>query len=167
MDQHKVDEMVFGLKFQLRKSEVIESIMEENSSWLDLIKLTEDTVQIKDDPFSVLTVKDVVKCRNNNIFRIFVTMSPRLFAYLGSRKISVGYSKCKLYELPNHRRCYNCQRLGHLAKDCKNTIACSRCSLDHASHECSSNFLKCANCVINGEHNVNHASFSNSCPYNT
>ena len=155
-----------GLTFEMSKPEVIESIMEENSSWLDFIKLSEDTIQIKDDPFCVITVKDVVKCHNNDIFRVFITMSQRLFAYLGSRKISVGFSKCKLYELPNHRRCFNCQRPGHLAKDCKHTIACSRCSLEHASHECSSSFLKCANCVINGEHNVNHASFSKCCPYN-
>ena len=32
-----------GLTFEMSKSEVIDSIIEENSSWLDFIKLTEDT----------------------------------------------------------------------------------------------------------------------------
>ena len=155
-----------GLTFKMSKSEVAASIIEENSSWLNFIKLSEETIQIEDDPLCVLTVRDVVKCRNNDIFRVYLTMSQSLFARLGSRKISVGFSKCKLYEIPNHRRCYKCQRPGHLAKDCKNTIACSRCSLDHASNECSSNIVKCVNCTINGKSNSNHASYSSSCPYN-
>ena len=81
-----------GLTFKMSKSEVVASIIEENSSWLNFIKLSEETVQIENDPLCVLTVRDVVKCRNNDIFRVYLTMSQSLFARLGSRKISVGFS---------------------------------------------------------------------------
>ena len=154
-----------GLTFEMSKSEVVQSIIDENH-WLNLEKSSEDNIMIKDDPFSIITVQDVKKCRNNEIFRVTVTLSKQLIASLGNRKISVGFSKCKLYEIPNHRRCYHCQRPGHLAKDCKNDVACSRCSLNHKSNECSSTLLKCVNCTINGENNVNHASYSANCPYN-
>ena len=155
-----------GLTFEMNTSEALESIIDENR-WLNLEKKTANTIIIKDDPFSVLCVHDVVKCKNNDIFRVTVSLSRHLFASLGNRRISVGFSKCKLYEIPKHRRCYNCQRYGHLARDCKNSIACSRCSLEHSSQDCSPlSELKCVNCAINGKHDVNHASYSSSCPYN-
>ena len=121
---------------------------------------------IKDDPFSVLTLHDIIKCRNNDIFRLSLTLSNNFIATLGNRKLSVGLSKCKLYEVSSHKRCYNCQRPGHIAKDCPNETACSRCSHQHKSSECQSTIVKCVNCSLNSEKNVNHPSFSNVCPYN-
>ena len=155
-----------GLTFDLTKAEALQCIIDENRSWIHFEKTSENTLMIKDDPFSVLTVHDVVKCRNNDIFRISVTMSNNLLASLGDRKLSVGFSKCKLYKVSNHNRCYNCQRTGHFAKDCQNEIACSRCSLGHDSRECKSTTAKCVNCVLNSENNVNHPSYSTLCPHN-
>ena len=155
-----------GLTFEMSKLEVQESIVDENR-WLNLKKSSDDSIMINDDPFSILHVHDVVKCKNNDIFRVTVSLSRHFLASLGNRRIYLGFSRCKLYEIPRHRRCYICQRPGHLAKDCINSTACSRCSLEHSSRDCPPHSeLKCVNCTINGKNDVKHASYSNCCPYN-
>ncbi|XP_070395322.1 uncharacterized protein [Dermacentor albipictus] len=56
-------------------------------------------------------------------------------------------------------RCYNCQRFGHLSKNCSSPRRCKICSEDHDHSECKSVCQpKCANC--GGNHT---ASFS-GCP---
>ena len=93
-------------------------------------------------------------------------MSKRMQTLIGKRKICVGFTRCHLYDIPNHGRCYKCQRPGHFAKDCQNVEACSKCSLGHSFKECKSVSAKCVNCTINSEANADHPSFSKLCPYN-
>ena len=144
----------------------MQAIIEENSSWLDLVKVSDDTIGIKNDPYAIITICDVIKCRNNQVFRVLVTMSKQMLGILGKRKLSIGFSKCHMYDIPSHNRCYKCQRSGHFAKECPNTVACSRCSLDHTVQECQSVNVKCVNCSLHGKNDVNHASYSQLCPYN-
>ena len=155
-----------GLTFKMERCEVIQSIIKQNSSWLDLVKVSEDTVGLRNDPFAILTVNDVTLCKNKEVFRILITMSKRMQTLIGKRKICVGFTRCHLYDIPNHGRCYKCQRPGHFAKDCQNVEACSKCSLGHSFKECKSVSAKCVNCTINSEANADHPSFSKLCPYN-
>ncbi|XP_075730736.1 uncharacterized protein LOC142774230 [Rhipicephalus microplus] len=56
-------------------------------------------------------------------------------------------------------RCYNCQRLGHMAKSCRNTRQCKICSEEHHHKECKSVLQpKRANCA------GNHAASYSGCP---
>ena len=74
-----------------------------------------------------------------------------MVASVGKRKLSIGHYKCYSYEFTNHRRCYHCQQPGYYARNCTNTVACSRCSHDYSSEDCTSNQFKCVNCVLNGK----------------
>ena len=47
------------------------------------------------------------------------------------------------------RRCYKCQRYGHLAKPCTASITCGRCAGAHDTKDCKSSALKCVNCEKN------------------
>lgn len=158
---------IVGLEFEMTVDEITESIIRENSSWLKLDKIKEGVIQIKDDPNAVMYINDVSMCRNREYRMVNVSMSPNMIASIGLQKIALGYVKCKIYEVNASSRCYRCQRHGHFADNCKNKLACSRCSLEHKADECPTpaNF-KCVNCVLNGKTVVNHASYSSLCPYN-
>ena len=63
------------------------------------------------------------------------------------------------------RRCYQCQRFGHIAKDCKFKEACGKCAGEHRNNNCTLESC-CVNCKLSGlgEDDCKHSSFSLSCP---
>ena len=77
----------------------------------------------------------------------------RIFSNTG-----VSYATLAVNPEREIRRCYNCCRYGHLASKCRSKLRCGRCSLDHQTHECTSDSLRCSNC------NGNHISGCQSCP---
>ncbi|KAF2348452.1 Zinc finger CCHC-type [Trinorchestia longiramus] len=58
------------------------------------------------------------------------------------------------------RRCYRCQRLGHVAMNCDSPLRCLVCSGPHTKHECTAEpgQEKCANC------HQTHIASSKECP---
>lgn len=62
------------------------------------------------------------------------------------------------------KRCFKCQSFDHLAKDCTNSMRCSRCAGPHENSRessCDSQTVKCALCP---DTNNSHPSFSLQCP---
>ena len=154
---------VVGIGFEMSVPEVADAIIHENKHWLDLVKLSDNTVQLKSDPFSVMHLHNVSKCKSG-IYKVTTSVSSNMLATLGQRKLSIGYVLCKTYKWLNHGRCYNCQQYGHFAGNCKNKVACSKCGLDHLYVKCNSNFEKCVNCMLAGKSETDHPSYSLTCP---
>ena len=101
------------------------------------------------------------------LYRIVVSISANMMASLGNARLSVGYTKCKLYEWTFHKRCYNCNEIGHYANSCENPSTCSKCSSkEHRSQDCTNNVVKCVNCVKNNVSDTGHPAYSSACPYN-
>ena len=70
----------------------------------------------------------------------------------------------KMEEVP--RRCFKCQRIGHLASNCKEISAiCPNCARAHTGEECraDANRYRCINCSKMGRP-ANHASWDHACP---
>lgn len=58
--------------------------------------------------------------------------------------------------IPKPLRCFNCQRLGHMAKNCKEKRRCARCGGDHEYGKCGNGVQpKCCSC--GGAHSVAYA----------
>jgi NAD-dependent SIR2 family protein deacetylase len=50
--------------------------------------------------------------------------------------------------------CHNCQKYGHKAMHCPNSVACGKCAGPHPTAGCVSEVSKCAAC--GGNHPVTH-----------
>lgn len=86
-----------------------------------------------------------------------------------NNKICVGYQRCKVYDHIGITTCYNCGRIGHNSKKCKNDQVCTKCTGNHSSKECKSKTFKCINCTYSNnkyktDYDINHSpSDSNNC----
>ena len=60
--------------------------------------------------------------------------------------------------IPEPVMCFNCQRLGHRAINCKGKQFCAKCSDNHRADECESSTKKCPNCL------GSHSSSYRGCP---
>lgn len=85
------------------------------------------------------------------------------------QKLKIGWDICYVYEQLNVLRCYKCNDFSHTANNCKSVdFYCPRCAGKHEIKDCTSEDLKCINCVRSNERlnvnlNVNHPVWSSSC----
>jgi hypothetical protein len=78
------------------------------------------------------------------------------------KRIKIGFERCKVRPyVPNPRRCYNCQRFGHMSRTCRRKAACSNCGSENHSHtneEPCKEEPHCVNCE------GRHPSYERNCP---
>ena len=84
-------------------------------------------------------------------------------------KINIGFDRCKISRSIHVMRCFKCGQFSHKSTDCQNKEACSKCSGEHRTSDCTSSILKCVNCVLantsrNLKLQVQHAANSYECP---
>ncbi|KAF2351383.1 Zinc finger CCHC-type [Trinorchestia longiramus] len=75
--------------------------------------------------------------------------------------IYVGFTRYAVFPFnATPRRCYRCQRLGHVAVNCNSPLCCLVCSGPHTKNECTAEpgQEKCANC------HQTHIVSSKECP---
>ena len=61
--------------------------------------------------------------------------------------VNIGYLRFRPRPfVPPPRRCFNCCRYGHQAKQCRSAIRCTKCGGRHKYEECLTNNPKCVNC---------------------
>ena len=91
---------------------------------------------------------------------IKVWCSREVSIHLLNDKISINGITCVVEKQRKVRviRCYNCQNLGHIARNCTNKHRCEFCSLTHANDTACSGVVLCANC------GGSHPSSSSKCP---
>lgn len=84
------------------------------------------------------------------------------------KMVVLGWHRYRVVENIPMTRCYKCCGFGHMAKDCRNKQACSKCGEEHKFSECKSSELKCTNCCVLKERlkidiNVNHEAYDKNC----
>ena len=70
--------------------------------------------------------------------------------------VDIGYLRFRTRPyIPPPKRCFNCNRYGHLAKQCRSAHRCTKCGGRHLYEKCDTNMLKCVNC--GGAHSAGYA----------
>lgn len=82
-------------------------------------------------------------------------------------KIKIGWSRCKVKEHINLKRCFKCCGYNNGAAMCKNDKACLNCGKDHLAKDCTeiSSCINCKNAAEKFQINldVNHPAWSSKC----
>lgn len=78
---------------------------------------------------------------------------------LQNKKLLIDMIRLRVEKYINIKRCFRCQRFGHLATNCNREFACSKCGESHDSRQCNSKEEKCANCKA-----TDHSASSKVCP---
>lgn len=70
------------------------------------------------------------------------------------RSVQMGYINFNVREyIPKPLRCFACQRMGHIAKQCNGKLRCARCGGQHEYGKCEKDAkVKCCNC--GGDHSA-------------
>lgn len=140
---------------KIEKDTFVQDLIEQNEvlngTEINLVKIVEKKVNRR-------TIYDVIIETYHMGYDLLMQM----------KSVYVGYSKCYVVDHVHILRCFKCSGFSHLAKDCKNKQACSRCAGDHKSTQCRSKRECCINCStankkFNLKLDVNHHAYSTKC----
>lgn len=93
-----------------------------------------------------------IKCLRKNAKRFQAVLQVDQSTYdrlLESEQVIIGYDMCRVYDAIELLRCFKCCGFHHTAAKCsKSDHICPKCAGKHKLSECSSDTLRCANCVL-------------------
>lgn len=125
-------------------------------------------------PFKIDKVKNVFDRSNTSKYLhtvIEITCGLELLNYLlTKKKVKIGWSICRVYELAGATICYKCSKFGHIEKSCTSEREiCPKCSGPHRIKACKETTLCCPNCKIADSDGIvrrptNHLPWSYDCP---
>ena len=152
---------IVGLDKEYQKEEVIDRLVKQNG----FIKKFSESNNIGDH----IRMHAVKPLKNNaSCFQVFCDVSSFMREWLGEYKdkVTLGLTLCKIYDRYSIKRCYNCQKFGHYAKECptKEVPVCGICSGHHLTRGCESLVRKCINCVEDDNDYFQHATSDTKCP---
>ena len=115
---------------------------------------------------------EVLRSSNSgNVKNLVLRCSPKIRNYIVETNagwVYLNLGRCKVYDRFFVPQCYQCCSPNHFARSCPDKdkpIVCGKCAGAHKSKECTSNTLKCINCVRQRPNDDNnHCSFSKDCP---
>ena len=89
-------------------------------------------------------------------------------------RICLGNGTCKVYDNFHVKRCFKCQKFGHLSERCEHVSTCGYCAGHHETRDCTKKNSAvqadacCSNCKNspskNHQDNCNHPAYSINCP---
>ena len=157
---------VVGFSPKFNKSNIVSTILKQNNFVDDFIKLKGNG-----NTESHMQLVDVTPLKNNTMLhQAVIRVSPYLRSLLKSRndKLLVGIRSVTIYDRVFVKRCYGCQKYGHIHARCPtpDVVCCSKCGENHESKDCTktSNEFKCSNCKSAGYSEYCHSASSNQCP---
>jgi hypothetical protein len=117
-----------------------------------------------------INIVKIISAKKNNYKHLIIETNPDIFRKMMEvKKLNVGWNKCAVLESVDLTRCFKCSMYGHIEKYCKKEMVCPKCAGNHKVHDCTSETVKCANCLNCNEKlklnlNVDHMVFDRECP---
>jgi hypothetical protein len=146
---------IIGVYDSASKEALISSIRSQNSFISE-----EDTIEV---------IKIDKSRRHENSYNIVIELDPRTYGkVMEQSRLNIGWNRCRVIDHIYVLRCFKCEQYGHLARDCKNELACRICAQAHETKDCKSEEPKCVNCVnamkkLNLKLEVDHPVWSDVC----
>ena len=155
---------IVGLHRAFSKDEIMDMLVLENG-YINKFARSND---IKEH----CEIHSIQPLKNNaERFQAFVSVSVILREGIlhHDNRLTLGLQKCKIYDRYHVKRCNNCQKFGHYAKECPtpDMKVCGKCSShQHNTTDCDNELNpECINCIRAGhETNTNHTTNSHQCP---
>ena len=132
-----------------------------------------DALKLDGENKDCLQVLSVDPCNTNqDLYRATLLVSDDVLAIIRKKfnnRLRVSYVTCTVYPVKPHRRCFKCQKHGHMQSKCQEeTPTCSKCAGSHYSDKCTATGItKCANCFKSEDHKSrcnDHTADSSDCP---
>lgn len=92
------------------------------------------------------TLHKIMVSNRDGMFNMVLELPQRDANFLDQSKLSIGLYRCMVRRYIMTPRCYNCQELRHLSKNCENDLACAKCARPHNTASCDDNRRRCVNC---------------------
>lgn len=156
VDENKPLLKIIGLYSKMSEEQLASNICAQNDSC---------------DENSIIKIIEM-KEQRNGITAIVETDIKSYENILKIGRLNIEFERCRVFPYVKITRCFKCQEYGHIAKFCKKSEhICGKCGEAHKSDECTSETIKCVNCLyakdvlkINLDIDVNHCSWSFKCP---
>lgn len=134
------------------------------ASGYDEKNLKEELINLNAFLDNSIEVKIVHKKQFKNRWTLLIETNGSTFNKMVNRYVNIGWDSHYVKEYLNLRRCYKCQLYNHKIGECIKDVFCAKCSGNHATADCTSNLLKCINCVRNSRSVTNHSASDKTCP---
>lgn len=156
---------VVGFSPTYDSSNILEMILKQNEFVKNFIDLKGDGKA--ENHIKLLNIKPLKK--NASLSQAVFKVSAQLRSLLKSKrdKLLVGIRSVAVYERFYIKRCFGCQKYGHIHSHCPTpeTSVCANCAGDHETRNCGiTSVVKCVNCHRHGKVDTNHAASSSACP---
>ena len=125
--------------------------------------------------FSILSISALKK--NSQLAKASIAISNSIREYIAnasSDRLFLGNGTCKVYDNFHVKRCFNCQKYGHIGEKCNQSVTCGYCAGAHETRTCQlkqNSVLSdqcCSNCKsssdVNQNENCKHPAYSFECP---
>ena len=159
-----------GIPIGTTKPDLLYNIMQLNDT---LRSIRDSPPAVGEDAFQILGIVELRSNPNYCKATIRISNSMRYAIAKLKDRVLIGLTSAKVYDNFYVRRCYKCQKFGHVRADCRSEAACVKCSGDHENSvpcpaDTNPSALCCANCkrssISRISSNTAHSASSLVCP---
>lgn len=153
--------IMLGIPRCLKRSNLVNLLFEQNEELRALYASGEELAQ-------ECVPRYQLGNKEKDVCSWMLEVSGRLHALLlKTKRVNLEWVRCRIENFISVLQCYNCCKIGHMAKDCKDGLpTCSQCTEFHRFKDCpNKEKLKiCTNCKNEKVADCHHNAFDRKCP---